>query len=66
MLAFLRQHATALLLAALMHAALIAALVIGLPDLPVASMAVPVAERPPVPALAVSEADLRAVEDRRA
>jgi len=62
---FLRQHALALVLAGLMHAVLIAALVLGLPGLPVAQVGGPAAERPPVQAVAVSEADLRAVEQQR-
>ena len=52
MLEFLRQHALALVLAGLMHAVLIAALVLGLPGLPVAPVGAPPVERPPVQAVA--------------
>jgi hypothetical protein len=64
-LEFLRQHALALVLAGLMHAALIAVLVLGLPGLPVTPVGAPPVERPPVQAVAVKEADLRAVEQER-
>jgi len=61
-LEFARDHALGLLAAAFMHAALIAALIVGLPEIerPVEPVA-----RPPVQAVAVSEADLRAAEQRR-
>ena len=63
MLEFAREHALTLLIAGALHAALIAALIVGLPSRP------PVPEvgtRVPVQAVAVSESALRAVEQRRA
>jgi colicin import membrane protein len=63
-LEFARQHAIPLLLAGVLHVALFAGLLIGLPqsqrDAPEP------AARPPVQATAVSESDLRTVEQRRA
>ena len=62
MLEFAREHALGLVIAGIMHAALVAALIVSLPGRPV----VPdVGARAPVQAVAVSEADLRAVEQRR-
>ncbi|HRP87382.1 MAG TPA: hypothetical protein PLS34_07665, partial [Gammaproteobacteria bacterium] len=63
MIEFAREHALGLFVAAIMHAALIALLVVGLPARTVTPE--PVA-RPPVQAVAVSEADLRAAEQRQA
>jgi colicin import membrane protein len=62
-LEFVREHLVSLALATLMHGALIAVLVVGMEWKP--SMPQPVV-RPPVQALAVSEADLRAAEQRQA
>jgi colicin import membrane protein len=62
-LEFVREHLVSLALATLMHGALIAVLVVGMEWKP--SMPQPVV-RPPVQALAVSEADLRATEQRQA
>jgi colicin import membrane protein len=63
-LEFARQHAIPLLLAGVLHVALIAALLIGLPrgEQPTPQPA----SRPPVQATAVSESDLQAVEQQRA
>jgi len=61
-LEFAREHALGLAIAGIMHAVLVAALIVNLPGRPV----VPdVGARAPVQAVAVSEADLRAVEQRR-
>jgi colicin import membrane protein len=61
-LEFAREHALGLVIAGLLHAVLLAALIVNLPGRP----AVPeVGTRAPVQAVAVSEADLRAAERRR-
>ena len=62
MLEFAREHALGLVIAGLLHAVLLAALIVNLPGRP----AVPeVGTRAPVQAVAVSETDLKAAERRR-
>lgn len=62
MLEFAREHIVGLAIAAVLHLVLLAVLIVGLPR----RASVPeAASRPPVPAVAVSESDLQAVQQRQ-
>lgn len=62
MLEFAREHIVGLAIAAVLHLVLLAVLIVGLPRRATVPEA---ASRPPVPAVAVSESDLQAVQQRQ-